>query len=119
RAYDAARDRVQPIPPFVVGRRSAGLEQRRLQQLVKRHFGRLAAGRQQRRPMGGRGQQRQRGEQVASGRGQVGHRGGKHLAKDFTFRTRQPLAHALDRLTAAQLADRPAGKERVTRGGGQ
>ncbi len=69
--------------------------------------------------MGRRRQQRQGGEQITRRRGQVGDRRGEHLAKDFAFGPSEAFAHPLDRLAAAQLADRPAGQQRVARGGGQ
>ena len=56
RADEAARDGVQTVASRIVGRRSAGLEQRRLEQLVQRYFGRVATGRKQGRAMSRRRQ---------------------------------------------------------------
>ena len=119
RADEAARDSVQTIAARVIGGWSACLEQRRLEQLIQRHFGRVAASGQQRCSMGRRRQQGQGREQVARRGCQVGHRRGEHLAKHFAFGAGEPLADALDGLTATQLADRPAGQQWVARGRSQ
>src|SRR5260370_19860833 len=91
RAHEAARDGVQLVAPRLVGGRTAGFEQRGLQQRIQGDLGRVAAGGQQRRSVRRRSQQGQRRQQVARRRRQSSDRSGEHLAEHFTFGARQSL----------------------------
>src|SRR5436305_12823100 len=112
----AARYGVELVAARLVGGWAAGLQERRFEQLVERGFGRLATGREQGGTVRRRREQRHGREELARGRPQPAHGGREHLTKDFAFGPREALAHALDRLTAAQLSDRPPGEQWVTGG---
>src|SRR5438105_4183297 len=112
---EAARDSMQLVAPRRVGRRTARLQQGCLEELVKCGFGGLAARREQGGAIGWGGEQRQGSQQLARRRTQAGNRRGEHFLKDFALGAGQALADALNRLTATQLADGPAGEQRVAR----